>query len=215
MVHGCACKVHLLRHTCEQQTHSSRLFHQSGTARINFNNMLFPLVSEGWTAREGYWRNTSYSSTDYQRQFPLKLCTAIIWNSYNGKYCCLYCKGFCYRCEPLPNLSATTPRTLAKPGQGHEHETPHQPTMQGKRMSWYKILLPDWTCTKKALKEQLWSGTHPVWSNTAAAKAGYQSCPCWFPGNKHSYKKHTHPLAQRWSSGLRPVLLGFLCRLCN
>lgn len=54
--------------------------------------MLFAFVSEGWTAREGYWRNTFYSS-DYQRRFPLTLCIAIICNSYNGKYCCLYCKG--------------------------------------------------------------------------------------------------------------------------
>lgn len=113
------------------QIHSSRLVHHSGTARTNFH-MLFAFVSEGWTAREGYWRNTFYSS-DYQRRFPLTLCIAIICNSYNGKYCCLYCKGlgfFCYRCEPLPLLSAITPRTLAKPGQGlnmkHHIKSPHK-----------------------------------------------------------------------------------------
>lgn len=127
------------------QIHSSRLVHHSGTARTNFN-MLFPLVSEGWAAREGYWRNKSYS-TDYQRQFPLTLCTAIIWNSYNGKYCCLYCKGLGGFVTDV-NLY---PFSL-QPHRGlwlNQVKGWTWNTTQGKMMSWYKIMLADWICTKK------------------------------------------------------------------
>lgn len=183
--------------------------------------MLFPLVSEGWAAREGYWRNTSYSS-DYQRQFPLTLCTAIIWNSYNGKYCCLYCKGlggfvtdvnlYPFSLQPhrglwLNQVKGWTWNTTSK----------HHTRQNDELVQNYVARLD---LHKKAQKEQLWSGARPVWSDTTAPpKAVYRSCPCWFPGNKtvkkHSYKKQTHPLAQRRSSGLRPALLGFLCHLGN
>lgn len=113
-----------------------------------------------------------------------------------------------YRCEPLPILSATTPRTLAKPGQElkmkHHIKPPH------KAKGWAGTKL----CCQIGFAQKSPKGAAVIWHTPGLVKHCC-SCPCWFPGNKHSYKKHTHPSAQRWSSGLRPVLLGFSCCLGN
>lgn len=183
--------------------------------------MLFPLVSEGWTPGEGYWRNTSYSSTDYQRLISPHTLHCNNLKFLQWQILLLVLKGFqvfvtdvnlypfslqTHQGLWLNQVKGWTWNTTSNTSNHHARQKDELVQNYVARLDLHK----------KALKEQLWCGTHPVWSNTAAPpKAGYQLCPCWFPGNKHSYKKHTHPLAQRWSSGLGPGSLGFLCRLGN
>lgn len=138
------------------------------------------------------------------------------------KCCSLYCKSFFATnmslfhslCNHTEDSSWTRSKALSA-----EHETPQQTATQDEGRSWYKIMLPDWICTKKSQKGQLWSGIHQVWSDTTSPpKAAHQSCHADVDFQQIRESKSmlpTHPLAWRWSPGLSLVLFGLLGILGN
>lgn len=106
--------------------------------------------------------------------------------------CSLYCKRFFATNMSLFPFSLQ-PHWRLQLNQvlSAEHETPQQTATQDEGRSWYKIMLPDWICTKKPKRgscDLAYTGLIRHYLSSKGS-ASVMSCWCQFPANKR-VKKH-------------------------